>query len=41
MVFVANSTAIVGTGEVGNIPLTYLDRRQLFPTPESPTNITI
>jgi hypothetical protein len=38
---VANSIAIVGDGATGNIPLTYFDKIDVFPTPESPIIITI
>lgn len=40
IIFVANSIAIVGNGDVGNTPFTYFANKLLFPTEISPTRIT-
>ena len=40
-IFVANSMAIVGKGDSGNSFLIYCDIKLDFPTPISPTSITI
>ena len=41
IIFVANSIEIVGKGDIGTTPLTYLDNNDDFPTPMSPNKITI